>query len=439
MKRILTILLATLLLIPVSAKDIDLKKSGARADGKTKITKVLQKAIDEVSAAGGGRVILSGGTFLTGPVELKSGVELFIDADAVFLGSPDLEDYPDRKETRHFDGQSVPRWRNIALIYADEADNIAITGRGRIDCSGENFVAPKKDTNWTWWQYDRIVPYEKSVPRACFFAGCTNVRVEDITMVNQPAGWSYWIHDCDYVWFDGCRIHADVRYPNNDGIHINSSRHVTVSDCFIECGDDALVLRANNRSLKENKVCEYVTVTNCIFRSWSSGIRLGWTNDGTIRNCTFSNIVMHDTSNAITCFLPNKKINAHTNDFGREATLVENITFSNIQMKEIYGCPIYVYVGKDTEDTFFAGFRNVSFNNIQCSSLYLPYFNGREDGVIENISFNNCTFEKFRDEDFPLDKRQHGATLGAVLKIKHDEPVVNVKGLRYNNTQIIIH
>jgi polygalacturonase len=150
MKRILTILLATLLLIPVSAKDIDLKKSGARADGKTKITKVLQKAIDEVSAAGGGRVILSGGTFLTGPVELKSGVELFIDADAVFLGSPDLEDYPDRKETRHFDGQSVPRWRNIALIYADEADNIAITGRGRIDCSGDNFVAPKKDTNWTW-------------------------------------------------------------------------------------------------------------------------------------------------------------------------------------------------------------------------------------------------------------------------------------------------
>ena len=108
-------------------------------------------------------------------------------------------------------------------------------------------------------------------------------------------------------------------------------------------------------------------------------------------------------------------------------------------MKEIYGCPIYVYVGKDTEDTFFAGFRNVSFNNIQCSSLYLPYFNGREDGVIENISFNDCTFEKFRDEDFPLDKRQHGATLGAVLKIKHAEPVVNVKGLRYNNTQIIIH
>ena len=437
MKNILTFVVAALLCLPLTAKDIDLAKFGAKADGKTKVTKILQKAIDKVSEAGGGAVILTGGKFLTGAVELKSGVELRIDADAVLLGSPDLEDYPNRAETRHFDGQCVPRWRNIALIYADQADNIAITGRGTIDCNGDVFVAEKKDTNWTWWQYDRIVPYEKSVPRACFFAGCSNVRVVDVTMINQPAGWSYWVHDCDYVWFDRCKIYADVRYPNNDGIHINSSRNVTVANCIIECGDDALVLRANNRSLKENKVCEYVTVTNCVLRSWSSGVRIGWTNDGVIRNCTFSNIVMWDTSNAISCFLPNKKINAHTNDFGREATLVENLTFSNIQMKEIYGCPIYVYVGRDTEDTFFAGFRNVTFNNIQCTSLRMPYFNGREDGAVENVSFNDCTFEQMPESAFPLDKKQHGAALGSVLPIPKD-PVVNVRNMRMNNSNFII-
>ena len=58
-------------------------------------------------------------------------------------------------------------------------------------------------------------------------------------------------------------IIADVQYPNNDGIHINCSRHVTVSDCNITCGDDCIILRANSVSLKENKVCEFVTVTNC--------------------------------------------------------------------------------------------------------------------------------------------------------------------------------
>lgn len=433
MNRIYTIIAILLIALPGFAKDVDVKKAGAKADGKTNVTKKIQKAIDEVCEAGGGRVTLSGGTFLTGPIELKSGVELHIAADATLLGSPDWEDYPDREQTRHFETDSLPRWRNIALIYADEAENIAITGRGKIDCSGEVFVKPKEQENWTWWQYERIVPYEKSVPRAVFFAGCKDIKVKDITMVNQPAGWSYWIHDCDYVFFDGCKIKADVRYPNNDGIHINSSRDVVVSNCFIECGDDSIVIRANNRSLKENKICERVTVTNCVLRSWSSGVRIGWTNDGVIRNCTFSNLVIWDTSNAISCYLPNKSIVENTNDFGREATLVENLRFSNIQMKEIYGSAIYVYVGKDS-DTMFKGFRNVTFNDIHCTCLNLPYFCGREGGAIENVSFNDCVFEQFKDSDFPLNKKQHGA----VLVGKPSEPIENVINLQYNNTRFVL-
>lgn len=432
MKRIYAIALIISLSFPLSAKDIDLKKFGAKADGKTKITKVLQKAIDKVSEAGGGRVILSGGTFLTGPVELKSGVELHIDADALMLGSPDLEDYPDREETRHFETDSLPRWRNIALIYADEAENIAITGRGKIDCSGDVFVAPQKDTNWRRWQYERIVPYKESVPRAVFFAGCKDVIVKDITMVNQPSGWSYWIHDCDRVNFDGCKILADVRYPNNDGIHINSSRDVTVSNCIMECGDDSIVIRANNRSLKEKKVCERITITNCVLRSWSSGIRLGWTNDGVIRNCTFSNLVIWDTSNAISCFLPNKSKIAKTNDFGDEATLVENITFSNIQMYQIYGSAMYFHVGKES-DTLFEGIRNITFNNINCTCLRMPHFCGREGGAIENITFNNCVFEKCKEADFPVNRKRHGA----VNKPNPVDPIENVVNLNYNDTRFI--
>ena len=106
-------------------------------------------------------------------------------------------------------------------------------------------------------------------------------------MVNQPAGWSYWIHDCDFVTCDRLKINANVQYPNNDGIHINSSRNVTVSNCSIVCGDDCLVVRANNASLSENKVCERVVVTNCNLTSYASGIRIGWLNDGVIKNCAF--------------------------------------------------------------------------------------------------------------------------------------------------------
>ena len=135
-------------------------------------------------------------------------------------------------------------------------------------------------------------PTEQTLPRVVFFAGCKFVTVTDVTMVGQPAGWSYWVHDCDYVHFDRCKILSDMRYPNNDGIHINCSRDVTVSNCIIEAGDDAIIVRANSRSLKQDTACERVVVTNCTLKSWAYAIRLGWSNDGHIHNCIFSNLTI---------------------------------------------------------------------------------------------------------------------------------------------------
>ena len=176
--------------------------------------------------------------------------------------------------------------RSACLVLADCVTNVAITGRGVIDANGKSFVR-EKTGDWTGWQFERIVDPTKSMPRVCFFVGCRGVRVEDVTLVNGPAGWSYWVHDCDDVLFDRCRVKVDVRYPNNDGIHINSSRDVMIRNCDLETGDDSIIVRANNRSLAENKVCERVVVSNCTMRSWSAGIRIGWANDGVIRNCTF--------------------------------------------------------------------------------------------------------------------------------------------------------
>ena len=107
----------------------------------------------------------------------------------------------------------------------------------------------------------------KSLPRMLFFNGCRNVRLEGVTMVNQPAGWGYWIHDCDRVSIRGLHIFSELRYPNNDGIHLNCCRDVTVSDCQIETGDDCIVLRANSRSLKDNKTLERAVISNCVLRS----------------------------------------------------------------------------------------------------------------------------------------------------------------------------
>lgn len=416
MKRLATIFALFLITCPTFALDIVLQ--AGRNTGEKLQTAKIQKAIDKVSLSGGGIVTLKGGKFLTAPLEIKSGVNLCIDEGATLLGSPNLSDYQDRLYTRHFDTQALPRWRNVALIYADEAENIAISGKGTIDCNGSNFVKAKTGDNWTGWWYDRTVSVKESIPRVVFFAGCRGVSVSGVTMVNQPAGWSYWVHDCDNVSFEGCKILADVHYPNNDGIHINCSRDVSVRGCEIETGDDAIVLRANSRSLKENKPCERTVVTDCKLRSWSSAVRIGWTGDGVIRNCFLTDLDMCDCSNGVSCYLPDYEIVESSNDYGREATLVENIRFSNIRMDKIYGSPIFVKVGRSPK-TEFEAFKNVTFDNVVCHSLEKPFFNDRSGGG-KDVKFSGCKFFIDKVSDYPENVKRHGYVGKA--KDKYHEP-----------------
>ncbi|MBO4417300.1 MAG: hypothetical protein J5801_04190 [Bacteroidales bacterium] len=428
------VLTLVLLAFPALAKDINVKSLGAKADGKTMATKVIQKAIDEVSAAGGGRVTLSGGTFLSGPIELKSGVDLHIDADAVLLASPDIKDFPNRTDARHYDTEALPRRRNAAFIYADEAENIAITGRGKIDCNGLYHICPIPDDEYHGgWPFKRIHPTEQTLPRVVFFAGCKFVTVTDVTMEGQPAGWSYWVHDCDFVHFDRCKILSDMRFPNNDGIHINCSRDVTVSNCIIEAGDDAVIVRANSRSLKQSTPCERVVVTNCTLKSWAYAIRLGWANDGHIRNCIFSNLVITHSWLGIGMDFPNPGYN---NDYGMESSLIEDIIFSNIIMDNIYECPLHMYVYPD-EAVKFEGIRNIYFTDVHARSLCGIEVFSPEDHPYENLVFTNCTFTKVAPEEFPMSEETIRRRDAVGEGMTRGSTIVGVKGLILNNTHFI--
>ena len=402
----------------------DVRNYGAVGDGKTLNTAAIQKAIDDCASKNGGTVLLEDGTYMTGSIILRSNVNLHIEQNAVLLGSPNCGDYPEKQNLKHVISENLPRTRNASMIFAEECENISITGMGKIDCNGTRFVREKQG-EWTGWRFERIDA--PTPPRVVFFAGCRNIKIEDITMLNQPSGWSYWIHDCDYVVFDKCKILAEVRYPNNDGIHINSSRNVTVSNCDIVTGDDCIVVRANNRSLAENKVCEKVTVTNCNLTSYSGGIRIGWISDGVIKNCTFSNLVMTDTVIGISIVLPDF---SKVPDRGREDTLIENLLFNNIVMDKIYGRPIKIYIGQ-TDGTRCEAIRNIYFSKVVASGLEFPYLCGRKDNKIRNIYFNDCRFECLSDEELP-NFRQHGA---ADWDRSHGVPIFdNIENIVFNNT-----
>ena len=404
--------------------EISIRELGAVPDGKTLNTEVIQRAID-ICSEQGGRVTVSGGVYMTGKIMMKSNVELYIEAGATLLGSPDYADYPETENVTHVDSKMLPRERNACLIFAECCENIALTGMGKIDCNGDSFVVPLDRPvgphRVTFQRIPTLTP-----PRAVFFTGCKNVRIENVTMVNQPAGWSYWIHDCAFVNVDKIKILADLRYPNNDGVHINCSHDVTVSNCLIVCSDDCIVVRANSISLKENKPCERVCVTNCALTSYACGVRIGWMNDGVIRSCAFSNLVITGSRFGIGMHLPyriresgNVRIldakRPISTDVGREQTLIESISFDNVIMDGIYSRPIDIKI-EDHESIGCRGIRNIRFSSVHATALAYPSFKGRKQDPLGDVYLYNCTFTR-------LDEIDGEARVGGDLVTEHAERV----------------
>ena len=390
-------------------REYNIKAFGAIADAKTNNAVAIQAAVDACALAGGGRITVSEGTYLTGTVVLKSNVELHIEADATLLASPNHEDFPDFPKY-HVDVTKLSRFSGAAMIYAEECENIAITGKGKIDGNGYAYVT-KCEPYHSGWNYKRNGI--NTLPRVVFFTGCKNVLVEDITLVDAPAGWAYWIHDCDFVHFERAKILCGLDFPNNDGIHINSSRDVTVANCIIKTGDDCLVVRAANRSLKEPKICERVTVSGCTLMSHTNAIRIGWVGDGTIRNCTFQNITVDETRTGITVYLPTAEVAFSDNtpdackngtlcrnekaSFALEKTHIENVSFSNITMQNIYLSPVHIEIDPD-ERTPCDCVKNLFFGHIYAQTAGFPYLSGRENCRLQNICFSDCDFRKVHPE-----------------------------------------
>ena len=243
MKKIITII--TVCLLPlgnIHALDLSTHKLNVPADGKAICTAQLQAAIDRISAKGGGRLIFTSGQYLTGGLRLKSGVELFFEKDATLLGSVNPYDYSSVVTTAVNDGRNDNA--SMALITADNVENIAITGHGTIDGQGLQLALSIDSLHHTGERIDthynerRQRPSELARPKLIFFHQCKNVRVSDMHL-QSSANWGLSFDLCENIRLSGLTI-VNRAYWNNDGIDLTDCTHVVIDNCDINSADEGI-------------------------------------------------------------------------------------------------------------------------------------------------------------------------------------------------------
>ncbi|PYY01595.1 MAG: glycoside hydrolase, partial [Acidobacteria bacterium] len=325
----------------------NIRDFGAKGDGVTLDTAAVQAALDACTNDQGGMVLVPAGTFVIGTIQMKSNVTLHIAAQGKLLGSADGKQYR-AADAIPLSGDSTLNDGNVGLIFAVKAENFTIEGPGIIDGQGLQFHSPTRGVPPPSGRGGNNRPYH------LLFHQCKNISVRDITLL-ESAYHSIRIIQSSYVKLTGIHIHNRVN-SNNDGFHFISAQHVHISNCTIECQDDACALFGS---------CKYVTVTNCSFTTRWSVFRFG---GGEAENIAVSNCLIYETYGC--------PIKMHCGSGAR----FENISFSNLIMKDVTG-PIAINVGQQP--------RRSPQEGVSAPIQPATPQDSRSPGVVRNISFSN--------------------------------------------------
>lgn len=293
----------------------DLIQLGATGDGVTDATASLHTALAACARDGGGVVVVPTGRWRTGTLRLPARTTLRLDAGAVLVGSPDPAAWPRRLQP--WEGALVER--HAALVEAVDAEDVAIVGEGAIDGQG----AP-------WWERTRR---GAGRPTLLSFQGCRRVQVAGISLRNSPS-WTVHPWRCEDVRLHGLTIRNPPDAPNTDGIDPESCRRVRISDCLIDVGDDAIVLKAGVEGDASGRPppCEVVSITGCHLVRGHGGVVIGSEMSGGVRDVAITGCVMTGTDRGI-------RIKTRRGRGG----VVEDVNIANVVMRGV-GCPLVAHM-----------------------------------------------------------------------------------------------
>jgi exo-poly-alpha-galacturonosidase len=406
---------------------------GAVADDTTVNTKAIQTAIDSCAAQkSGGVVVVPQGTFRSGSIFLKQGVNLLVEKGGVLKGTSNPDDYPQIK-TRW---EGTEETYTASFINADGVTGLEISGEGMIDGAGDEWVAknpyrrqatppggaPSAAAPLTTPPASPAPPsaapaQHRGRPRLIGIQNSHNVRVAGLSLHNQ-AVWCLFVLYSENVEIDGVRIAADHNIPSSDGMDIDSSRHVHINHAFIDDNDDCISIKSGKDAdgLRVNRPAEDILVENSHFAYGQGGVAMGSETSGGIRNVTVLNCLFDNGNWAPIRFKSQPS----------RGGVVENITYKDItlhgtrqafEMNEEWRM-----VGPRMPDSNpLPVVRNVRIENVSGDVMSVGTIHGLPGAPIQGVTFTNCNITAVRG--FKLDHARAVDLKGLKITVQQGDPV----------------
>ncbi|WP_321517787.1 glycoside hydrolase family 28 protein [uncultured Bacteroides sp.] len=412
---------------------------GAKAGNETEpCHDAINLAIVTCNQAGGGTVVIPKGVFYTGPITLKSNVNLHFEDGATLKFSTNQKLYFPAVLTRW---EGIDCWNAHPMIYAYGETNIAITGKGTIDAQGanENWWRMSGAKQFGWKEgivaqknggrerllmygetgmpvYKRIMTPEDGMrPQLINFYSCNTILIEDVNLRNSP----FWvIHPlfCESMIVRGVNILSHG--PNNDGCDPESSKNVLIENCIFNTGDDCIAIKSgrNGDGRKWNVPSENIIVRGCTMKDGHGGVVVGSEISGGYKNLFVENCKM-DSPNLDRVI----RIKSSTCRGG----LIENVFVRNITVGQCREAVLHINLQYESREKCNRGFdptvRNVYLQNVTCEkSKFGVSVVGLEDNDhVYNINVEDCHFNNVADGN-------------SVTGAKD----INYKGLYINGTEV---
>jgi polygalacturonase len=400
---------------------------GAVGNGITSNTKAIANAIEAVVQKGGGTVVIPEGTWLTGPIELKSNVRLHTLKGALIVFSGDKSEYPLVKTWY----EGLQSYRCKAPLFAENAENIAITGEGIFEGSGE-FWRPVKKFQMTPGEWENTLKrggavtadgklwypdssaYRGSLlgsprgemnleqahkiktflrPVMLNFISCKKILIEGATFQNSP---SWCLHPvlCEDITLNNVKVFNEQWVVNGDALDLESCKNAVIYNCLFDAGDDAICIKSGRdaEGRKRGVPTENVIISHCTVYRGHGGFVIGSEMSGGARNIKISHCTFVGTDNGL----------RFKSTRGRGG-IVKNIFISDIQMANIIQDAIlfdlYYFVKNKSMaappvDETTPQFRNIHIRNIVCKGAARAILlQGLPEMNLENINFENVVIE----------------------------------------------